>query len=65
MRRCAANDDRIARHLLGLDYAVGWLTLRDAIQQANNILEDTDLPHIREHRDFLQRRLAEAMRLTL
>lgn len=59
------HDDRIARYLLGLDNAVGWLTLREAIQQANDILEGADLPHIREHRDLLQRRLAEAMRLTL
>lgn len=59
------HDDRIARYLLGLDNAVGWLTLREAIQQANDILAETDLPHIREHRDFLQQRLSEAMRLTL
>lgn len=59
------HDDRIARYLLGLDNAVGWLTLREAIEQANNILERSDLLHIREHRDYLQRRLAEAMRLTL
>ena len=58
------HDDRIARHLWGLDHAAGWLTLREAIQQANNILEGADLPHIPEHRDFLQRP-AEAMRLTL
>lgn len=59
------HDNRIARYLLGLDNAVGWLTLREAIQQANDILADADPPHIREHREFLQRRLAEAMRLTL
>lgn len=59
------HDDRIARHLLGLDNALGWLTLREAIQQANDILADTDLPHIREHQEFLQRRLAEAMRLAV
>jgi exodeoxyribonuclease-1 len=50
---------------LGLDNGVPWLTLREAIQQANDILADTDLPHIREHRNDLQRRVAEAMRLTL
>lgn len=59
------HNNRIARYLLGLDNGVAWLTLRDAIQQANNILEHSDLPHIREHRDYLQRQLAEAMRLTL
>ncbi|HWB49208.1 MAG TPA: exonuclease domain-containing protein [Stellaceae bacterium] len=59
------HDERIARCLLGLDNAVGWLTLREAVQQANDILVETNLPHIRAHRDFLQRRLADAMRLAL
>jgi hypothetical protein len=40
-------------------------TVREAIERANNILERSDQPHIREHREFLQRRLAEAIRLTL
>jgi hypothetical protein len=46
--------------------ALQWLTLPEAIQQANNLGErGAALPYILEHRDFLQRRLAEAMRLTL
>jgi hypothetical protein len=43
-----------------------WLTLRDAIQEADDLLERAkgpDLEFIREHRDALQQRLAEAMRL--
>jgi hypothetical protein len=46
-------------------HSSSYVALRDAIQQASDILADADLPHIREHRDFLQRRLAEAMRLTV
>jgi hypothetical protein len=41
-------DDRIARRLLGLDNTAGWLTLREAIQETNDILAETDLPHIRD-----------------
>jgi exodeoxyribonuclease-1 len=56
---------RIARRLLGLDGDTPWLTLKDAIDEANRLLDDSnggDLTHIREHRDFLQRRIAETMR---
>jgi exodeoxyribonuclease-1 len=59
-----AHDNRIARNLLGLDGGP-WLSLREAIQEANDLLvtaHGDDLTHIREHRDYLQRRLAEAMR---
>lgn len=62
-----AHTDRIARNLLGLDGEVPWLTLRQAIREANELLETTegcDLTHLGTHRDYLQRRLAEAMRLT-
>jgi hypothetical protein len=44
---------------------VPWRTLREAVQEANTILEGSDLPQILDHREFLQRRLAEAMRLAL
>jgi CSLREA domain-containing protein len=44
---------------------VPWCTLREAIEEANTILEGSDLPQIPDHRDFPQRRLAEAMRLAL
>jgi exodeoxyribonuclease I len=60
-----AHTSRIARHLLGLDGDVPWLTLREAIEQANRLLDDPNgdvLTYIREHRDFLQRRMADAMR---
>src|SRR5271166_3659904 len=63
-----AHTDRIARSLLGLDGEAPWLTLREAIREANDLLETregSELTHIAAHRDYLQRRLAEAMRLTL
>jgi hypothetical protein len=51
---------------LGTVVYVPWLTLREAIQQANNLVENGAVrAHILEHRAFLRRRLAEAMRLTL
>jgi exodeoxyribonuclease-1 len=62
------HSNRVARSLLGLDDNVSWVTLREAIEDANRLLEHpegVELTHIREHRDFLQRRMAEAMRLTL
>ena len=61
-----AHDLRVARQLLGLDGEVPWLTLREAIQEANHLLvtaHGADLSHVREHRDFLQHRLADAMRV--
>jgi len=63
-----AHSNRIARHLLGLHDNVSWLTLREAIDDANRLLEDPNevvATHIREHRDFLQRRMADVMRLPL
>jgi hypothetical protein len=48
-----------------LEAAIGVIQQFTLDGQANDILEGADLPQIREHRDFLQRRLAEAMRLTL
>jgi exodeoxyribonuclease I len=62
------HDSRIARRLLGLDGDVPWLTLGQAIEEANDLLvtaHGADLLHIRELRGFLQRRLAEAMRIAL
>jgi exodeoxyribonuclease-1 len=56
------HDDRVGRRLLGLDHDPRWLTLREAIQQADNILESSDAPHIRDHREFLRWRLAGAKR---
>jgi len=63
-----SHTDRIARNLLGLGGEVPWLTLREAIREANNLLEQAQGPElgfIREHRDYLQRRLADAMRSAL
>jgi hypothetical protein len=51
---------------LTLDREVPWLTLRDAIQEADDLLEEAkeaDLEFIREHWDLLRQRFAEAMRL--
>jgi exodeoxyribonuclease I len=65
---CQAHADRITRNLLGLDGEVPWLTLREAIEEANELLDAAEVPdlaHMHEHRDYLQRRLAQAMRQTL
>jgi exodeoxyribonuclease-1 len=61
-----AESTRIARKLLGLERGVlPWLTLREAIQEANDRIEmaGSDRSHLIEHRNFLQTRLAEAMRV--
>ena len=58
---CQTHADRITRNLLGLDGEVPWLTLRKAIDEANELLEAAEVPdlaHIREHRDYLQHRIA-------
>jgi len=63
-----AHSDRIARNLLGLDGEVPWLTLHEAIQQFTDLLDQSEganVAFIREHRDYLRRRLAKARRLTL
>jgi exodeoxyribonuclease-1 len=61
-----AHSIRIARNLLGLD-GVPWLSLTDAIQEADDLLEGRargpDLEFIQDHRAALERRLAEAMRV--
>jgi exodeoxyribonuclease-1 len=61
-----AHSDRITRNLLGRDGEVPWATLPDAIQEANSLLERAkgpDIAFVREHRDALERRLAETTRL--
>jgi len=56
---------QLARRLLGLDRSTPWLTLRQAIEQATELAEKprgVDLDLLHEHRNELQRRLADAMR---
>jgi len=57
---------RIARKLLGLDGEIlPWLTLRAAIQEANDQIEvaGSHPSEVIEYRSYLQSRVADAMRL--
>jgi len=62
-----AHSTRIARNLLGLDSEVPWLSLRDAIQEADGLLErrarGPELDFLQDHRAALEQRLADAMRV--
>ena len=57
---------QLARRLLGLDGEAPWLTLRRGIEEATELLRSPkriDVALVDEHRNELQRRLGDAMRV--